>query len=123
MKLNKKDKVAQVESHIAMTLFKELKAAQENPQEQEPEDDEDQQVLGEETILCEWKGNETNIDAELDDSDLFRVFRGYEDGRFMICCYSCDEWYHGECIGIDETGRKKYVETDILFICPFCQAT
>lgn len=121
MKLNKKDKVALVETHIAMTLFKELSAAQENPQEQEPEDGEDQQVLAEETILCEWEGNDTDIDAELDDSDLFCVCRGYEDGRFMICCDSCDEWYHGECIGIDETERKKYVETDILFICPFCQ--
>ena len=123
MKLNKKDKVALVATHIAMSLFKELSAAQENPQEQEPEDGEDQQVLAEETILCECEGNETDIDAEFDDSDLFCVCRGYEDGRFMICCDSCDEWYHGECIGIDETERKKYLETDILFICPFCQAT
>lgn len=123
MKLNKKDKVALAATHIAMSLFKELSAAQENPQEQEPEDGEDQQVLAEETILCEWEGNKTDIDAEFDDSDLFCVCRGYEDGRFMICCDSCDEWYHGECFGIDETERKKYVETDILFICPFCQAT
>ena len=56
-------------------------------------------------------------------TDLFCVCRGYEDGCFMICCDPCDEWYHGECIGIDETERKKYVETDILFICSFCQAT
>ena len=67
MKLNKKDKVALVETHIAMTLFKELSATRENPQEQEPEDDEDQQILAEETILCEWEGNETDIDAELND--------------------------------------------------------
>ena len=67
MKLNKKDKVALVETHIAMTLFKELSATRENPQEQEPEDDEDQQILAEETILCEWEGNKTDIDAELDD--------------------------------------------------------
>ena len=67
MKLNKKDKVALVATHIAMSLFKELTAAQENPQEQEPEDGEDQQVLAEETILCEWEGNKTDIDAEFDD--------------------------------------------------------
>jgi len=109
MKLNKKDKVALVETHIAMTLFKELSSAQESPQEQEPEDDDDQQGLAEETILCKWEGNETDIDAELNDSDLFCVCRGYEDGRFMICR--------------DGTERKKYVETGILFICPFFRAT
>lgn len=73
MKLNKKNKVALVKTHIAMTLFKELSAAQENPQEQEPQDGEDQEVLAEETILCEWEGNETDTDTELDDSDLFCV--------------------------------------------------
>ena len=67
MKLNKKDKVALVATHIAMSLFKELSAAQENPQEQEPEDGKDQQVLADETILCEWEGNKTDIDAEFDD--------------------------------------------------------
>ena len=45
--------MALVETHIAMTLFKELSAAQEIPQEQESQDGEDQEVLAEERKVCE----------------------------------------------------------------------
>eukprot|EP01113_Clastostelium_recurvatum_P032091 TRINITY_DN4075_c0_g1_i4.p1 TRINITY_DN4075_c0_g1~~TRINITY_DN4075_c0_g1_i4.p1 ORF type:complete len:880 (+),score=286.66 TRINITY_DN4075_c0_g1_i4:290-2641(+) len=39
-----------------------------------------------------------------------------ENDLFMICCDGCDEWYHGECVGISEKEGKK-MKT---YTCPKC---
>ena len=41
------------------------------------------------------------------------------DGRaFMIGCDKCDRWYHGVCVGIDET----HGASDEEYVCPRCKA-
>ena len=26
-----------------------------------------------------------------------------EDDSYMICCDQCEQWYHGECVGVTKT--------------------
>jgi len=41
-----------------------------------------------------------------------------EDGQFMIACDSCNEWFHGQCVGIspDQKQKTKLAEWQ----CPSC---
>ena len=38
----------------------------------------------------------------------------------MICCDSCGEWYHGECIGISVSEGKRMEKTGQDYICAKC---
>lgn len=40
--------------------------------------------------------------------------------RFMICCDSCEEWFHGECVGISVTEGKRMERAGKEYICPVC---
>ena len=42
---------------------------------------------------------------------------GPSDGRFMIGCDGCDNWFHGHCVGVD----KKTPEAELsAWLCPQC---
>ncbi|KAI8357789.1 hypothetical protein BD560DRAFT_197126 [Blakeslea trispora] len=40
----------------------------------------------------------------------------YDVARFMIACDRCDDWFHGECIGIKET-ESEFID---LYYCDSC---
>uniref|UniRef100_A0A3B5A685 Death inducer-obliterator 1 n=1 Tax=Stegastes partitus TaxID=144197 RepID=A0A3B5A685_9TELE len=39
---------------------------------------------------------------------------------FMICCDSCQEWFHGDCVGISETEGRKIERKGQEYTCPPC---
>lgn len=43
--------------------------------------------------------------------------------RFMICCNSCQEWFHNACVGISETQDWKIEEGDQKYMCLTCTTT
>jgi len=52
------------------------------------------------------------------DSSLYCVCRGRDDGSFMICCESCENWFHGVCVGI----REKDGPNVDAYYCQKCDA-
>jgi len=41
----------------------------------------------------------------------------YQDGDFMIQCDDCDDWYHGECVGITEEEAENISQ----YTCDLCR--
>ena len=40
----------------------------------------------------------------------------------MICCDQCEEWYHGDCVGISVGQGKRMEREGKEYICPVCVA-
>ncbi|GAV05596.1 hypothetical protein RvY_15700 [Ramazzottius varieornatus] len=40
--------------------------------------------------------------------------------RFMISCDECEEWFHGDCVGITKAQGKKLGEANTRWVCPMC---
>ncbi|KAL2158426.1 hypothetical protein VTH06DRAFT_4474, partial [Thermothelomyces fergusii] len=51
------------------------------------------------------------------DSGPYCLCRGPDDHRFMIACDRCEDWFHGECIGMDKHTGENLVQK---YICPNC---
>ena len=56
--------------------------------------------------------------AKGDKETLYRLCRKPDDGRIMIQCEDCFEWFHGACVGITEKTAKKIKK----YVCPKCEA-
>lgn len=41
--------------------------------------------------------------------------------RFMICCDSCENWYHGSCVGITKAKGKEMDKNNEEYMCPPCK--
>lgn len=61
------------------------------------------------------RDGETILDQNDDIYCLCRKW--YQEGEFMIGCDSCDEWYHGPCVGI----TPEFADTLRFYECPRCQ--
>jgi len=51
------------------------------------------------------------------DSGPYCLCRGPDNHRFMIACDRCEDWFHGECIGMDKYTGENLVQK---YICPNC---
>ncbi|EQL01148.1 Set1 complex component spp1 [Ophiocordyceps sinensis CO18] len=51
------------------------------------------------------------------DNGPYCLCRGPDDHRWMICCETCEDWFHGECININKDVGEAQIER---FVCPLC---
>lgn len=51
-----------------------------------------------------------------------RHYRCLVHTRFMICCDRCEEWFHGDCVGITEARGRLMERNGEDYICPNCTA-
>ena len=41
----------------------------------------------------------------------------------MICCDSCEDWFHGECVGISMAKGREMEKTGEEWCCRICKGT
>ncbi|XP_033647537.1 CXXC-type zinc finger protein 1-like isoform X2 [Asterias rubens] len=71
------------------------------------------------TDKTEKHDKDKDKDTEDDSSDpiYYCICRSTDGTRFMICCDYCEEWYHGNCIGIEKEASRSIKR----YACPPCQ--
>lgn len=51
-----------------------------------------------------------------EEEELYCICQSSDSGSFMICCDSCEKWYHTSCLGITRSFAKN-VKTFYCFVC------
>ncbi|CAI8029088.1 Death-inducer obliterator 1 [Geodia barretti] len=89
------------------------------------EEGEKKEEEGEEEERGQESDDEEDEDEEggsiSDDPDrLWCVCRKPHNDRFMICCDVCEEWFHGDCVGISVSQGRRMERAGKEYICPVC---
>ncbi|KAH9818522.1 hypothetical protein DFH28DRAFT_116887 [Melampsora americana] len=69
-----------------------------------------------ETTPKSFVGEIETEDVKMEDDRVYCICKRMYDGRTMIACDRCDDWYHNDCVGINDD----LVELVDVFICPTC---
>uniref|UniRef100_A0A096M2H0 Death inducer-obliterator 1 n=1 Tax=Poecilia formosa TaxID=48698 RepID=A0A096M2H0_POEFO len=86
------------------------------PDEVEGEEDKNQgETTAEISSIAESEGQDSNATCF--------VCSQMHIKRFMICCSSCQEWFHSACVGISETWDETTEERDQDYMCLTCTTT
>ena len=40
----------------------------------------------------------------------------------MICCDICEDWYHGDCVGVTQADGKELEKRAEEWMCPKCKS-
>ncbi|XP_041953172.1 death-inducer obliterator 1 isoform X1 [Alosa sapidissima] len=69
----------------------------------------------------EGQGSPEECESEDTDPDaVYCICRQKHNKRFMICCDRCEEWFHGDCVGISEKRGRLMEMNREDYICPNC---
>ncbi|XP_026814023.1 PHD finger protein 3 isoform X2 [Rhopalosiphum maidis] len=64
---------------------------------------------------------EGNMTSEDDPNRLWCVCRKPHNNRFMICCDTCEDWFHGKCVGITKALGEQMEARGVEWNCPPCK--
>ncbi|CAI6364913.1 unnamed protein product [Macrosiphum euphorbiae] len=64
---------------------------------------------------------EGNMTSEDDPHRLWCVCRKPHNNRFMICCDTCEDWFHGKCVGITKALGEQMEARGVEWNCPPCK--
>src|SRR5690348_13285246 len=60
---------------------------------------------------------QSKIASILKQPEVYCICRSTDSTSFMIACDNCEEWYHGDCIGINEA-QSKHIKR---YFCDQCR--
>uniref|UniRef100_A0A4W4FHI6 PHD-type domain-containing protein n=1 Tax=Electrophorus electricus TaxID=8005 RepID=A0A4W4FHI6_ELEEL len=86
------------------------KALQKSRKEEEDDDDDSSSSSS---------SSESDNDG-YDPNALYCICRQKHNKRFMICCDRCEEWFHGDCVGITEARGRLMERNSEDYVCPNC---
>ncbi|KAK9888802.1 hypothetical protein WA026_001025 [Henosepilachna vigintioctopunctata] len=78
-------------------------------------------VSGNELDSTDEEANQEEEESEDDPNKLWCICNQPHNNRFMICCDTCEEWYHGKCVNITKTMGQQMEEEGREWICLFCK--
>ncbi|XP_035518443.1 death-inducer obliterator 1 isoform X2 [Morone saxatilis] len=95
----------------------------ENRDEDDDEDDDDDDDDDEnDSSTSSSSSSVDSDDGGYDPNALYCICRQKHNKRFMICCDRCEEWFHGDCVGITEARGRLMERNGEDYICPNCTA-
>ncbi|CAN8100218.1 unnamed protein product [Discula destructiva] len=62
-------------------------------------------------------GDDDEYEDEESDHGPYCLCRGPDDHRWMIACDMCEDWFHGECVGVDKAIGEALI---VRYVCPRC---
>ncbi|CAG9824961.1 unnamed protein product [Phaedon cochleariae] len=69
----------------------------------------------------EGAAEEEEEESEDDPNKLWCICNQPHNNRFMICCDTCEEWYHGKCVNITKSMGQQMEAEGKEWICLFCK--
>lgn len=102
---------------------------EEEGEEEEEEQDEEKKVQEEDDVKPVEEQKQEQISESESDSDdddyndpnrLWCICKKPHNGRFMISCDNCEEWYHGDCVGITVQRGRQMERRGEEYVCPRC---
>ncbi|XP_038659689.1 death-inducer obliterator 1-like isoform X2 [Scyliorhinus canicula] len=84
----------------------------------------EKESISQSEVKSETDDDESSVnqsDNEYNDPDkLYCICRQPHNNRFMICCDRCEEWFHGDCVGITMARGRLLERNGEDYICPDC---
>lgn len=66
------------------------------------------------------------VEAEDDppaEEEVYCFCRKPDDGRLMIACDECNEWYHVDCLGLNQKHVRALAATSTPYVCHPCRSS
>ena len=64
---------------------------------------------------------ESMYNSEDDPDRLWCICKKPHDGKFMICCDVCKDWFHGHCVGVTKLMGDRFEKQGKEWFCGECQ--
>lgn len=61
-----------------------------------------------------------NSDTTWDGNNCCGLCKKHHNNTFMVGCGRCDDWFHGDCVGLDLTKVREMEEEDQMYVCLKC---
>lgn len=110
--VNKVTPVKEIKARVAKTR---------KPQTQDDMEDENESSTSSSSSSSSSSSDESD-EGSYDPNALYCICRQKHNKRFMICCDRCEEWFHGDCVGITEARGRLMERNGEDYICPNCTA-
>ncbi|XP_034537642.1 PHD finger protein 3 isoform X2 [Notolabrus celidotus] len=61
-----------------------------------------------------------NSESVWDGNNCCGLCKKHHNNMFMVGCGRCDDWFHGDCVGLDLTKVREMEEEDQMYVCLKC---
>lgn len=73
-------------------------------------------------VVRQGRASEMYYDGSADDPDrLWCICKQPYNNRFMICCDTCNDWFHGTCVKVSKAMAKEFERIGKEWSCIACQ--
>lgn len=71
----------------------------------------------------EFDTSGSDKEDEDDPDKLWCICNQPHNNRFMICCDTCEEWYHGKCVNVTKAMGQTMEAQGQEWICLYCKVS